>query len=232
MDYHTVMIGAPIRNRAWILPQYLKHIYNLNYPKEQIILCFIINDSTDESLSILKQFQCDHSKEYKAIMIIFRTLNQVEDARVAHIRKQIYHSLAKLRNELLDIAKAMNVEYLFSIDSDILVPSDALTKLMNDDKDIVAAQIWNDVSKTFPNILLDDKHGSFRHYLKFPKKSLFRCDVTGAVYLLKKKVFDTRYGYHNQGEDVAFCIDAKKKGFEIWADSNVYCDHLMSKPQK
>ena len=48
-----VMIGCPVRNRAWILPDYLQHLRALKYPQEQIEYCFVINDSFDETRAIL-----------------------------------------------------------------------------------------------------------------------------------------------------------------------------------
>jgi len=225
----NIMIGCPVRNRDWILPKYLKCIYEIDYPKEKIIPCFIVNDSTDNSEKILNDFMIEHGHEYKDFIIYIKNLGQVEDKRQYEIRQKIYHSLAKLRNRLLNCAIDKNVDYLLSVDSDILVPPHILKNLLADDKDIVAAQIWNDSGQKYPNIMIE-KNGKFVHYFDFPKQSLFKCDVTGAVYLIKKKVLNSiRYEYHKQGEDVGFCLSARNKGFEIWVDSRVQCKHIMNK---
>ena len=223
----NIMIGAPVRNRGWILPKYLKHIYNIDYPKDKIQLCFILNDSTDRSGEILDDFLWKHGKEYAGMTIAIERLGQVEDKRTSEVRQKIYHSLADLRNLLLESAVEKKVDYLLSVDSDILVPPKILSDLLANKKPIVSAQIWNDRTKNYPNIMI--KQGDqIVHYLNFPKNSLFPCDVTGAVYLIRKDVLSSvRYEYHRQGEDVGFCLNAKEKGFSIWADSRIKCEHVM-----
>lgn len=225
----TVMVGCPVRNRGWILPKYLEHIYNIDYPKEELIPCFILNDSTDNSERLLNEFMKKHGREYKNFIICVEHLDQVEDQRTHAVRQKIYHSLAWLRNQLLSQAISKKVDYLFSVDSDILVPRNILKDLIAADKDVVAAQIWNDDGKKFPNIMIQQE-GKIKHYFDFPKQVLFPCDVTGAVYLMKRKVFtSTRYEFHRQGEDIGFCLNAKNQGFEIWADSRIQCTHIMNK---
>ncbi|NPV54133.1 MAG: hypothetical protein HPY71_11505 [Firmicutes bacterium] len=224
-----VVIGCPVRNRDWIIGEYLDHIYNLDFPKDDLSLCFVINDSTDRTKEILMSFAREHKDEYRQIRILEHDLGQIEDQRTWNVRKKIYVSLAELRNILVEQALDMEADYLFSVDSDILVPPYTLKELIVADKDIVSAQIWNDPSKVFPNIMAH-RNGSITHYLDFPKNALFQCDVTGAVYLLKKKVLEeVRYCYHEQGEDVGFCLEAKKKGFEIWANSKIACKHMMER---
>jgi len=221
------MLGCPVRNRDWILPKYLEHIYNLNFPKGNLSLCFIINDSTDKTFDLLIDFKRKNAREYGSILLVNMDLGQIEDKRTSAVRREIYKGLAELRNVLLDVANQENVDYLFSVDSDILVPQFALTSLILSKKDIVSGQIWNDPSKTFPNIMIK-KDGKYIHYKNFPRESLFPCDVTGAVYLLKKEVIqNVRYAFHPLGEDVAFCENAQEKGFSIWCNSAVTCEHIL-----
>lgn len=222
------MIGCPCRDRGWILPKYLEYIRSLDYPKDRIILCFIYNDSTDDTLNHLVRFQEKHQAEYKDIIIVVENHNQVKDERVHSIRLKIYDSLAKLRNSLLDFAVKMNVDYLFSVDSDILVPKNALQDLIDSNKPIVSAQIWNDLAGRYPNVLIK-KGDRIVHYLDFPKNSTFRCHTTGAVYLLDKDSFSRcRYKFDKQGEDIGFCTNAEKLGIQVWCNSSVYCNHIMN----
>jgi len=229
----TVMVGAPVRDRAWILPTYLEHIYNLNYDKKKIILCFVINDSRDASESIINKWLAEYGEEYSSTIVVHCNQGQIPDERTHYVREKIYHTLSIVRNKFLDTALRSRADYLFSVDSDILVQPETLNELLKSDKDIVAAQIWNDASKRYPNILMKNKAGTIRHYFDFPKNSLFKCDVTGAVYLISRRVLEAgvRYGYHRQGEDITFCEDAKAKRFTIWANTSVCCDHIMNLAQ-
>lgn len=228
-DIPTVVVGCPVRDRAWILPYYLEHISKLDYDTRRLIPCFVVNDSSDRTEEILRKWAYENSSRYSKVIIEVFNQGQIPDRRTQEVRNRIYHSLANVRNKFLEIACNNGADYVFSIDSDILVPPNALKDLLKHNKDIIAAQIWNDASKRYPNILID-QNGVIRHYFNFPKNQLFRCDVTGAVYLISRKVVvsGVKYGYHHQGEDIAFCKDAKAKGFEIYADSNIYCEHIMN----
>jgi len=235
-NHFKILIGCPVRNREWILNDYLESIKKLNFPKKNISLCFIVNDSTDNSERILRIFQNNNIKKYDNILILTKNLNTPVDNRSGTVRNILYGSLANLRNHLLDVAKILNVDYLFSIDSDILVSSNSLVDLLECNKDIISMQIWNDERKIFPNILIKNpdstKKAEFVHYKKFPTNSIFECDATGACYLLSKNVFENvKYSWHVQGEDMAFCKDAKDLNYEIWCNPLIKCEHYLNKDE-
>lgn len=222
-----IMVGCPVRDRAWILPEYLDRIYSLDYNRKDIVLGFIINDSLDDTRKILLDFKAKHKDKYRDIRLVRVDLSLPPDTRSSN-RDLIYRGLACLRNYLLKLALEEDADYLFSIDSDILVPHDSLKVLLDSDKDIISGQIWNDRSKKFPNIMIKNNKGTYVHYKNFPRDRIFPCDVTGAVYLIKRPVIQSvKYSYHVQGEDIGFCQDAASKGFTIWCNSYVKCDHIM-----
>jgi GT2 family glycosyltransferase len=236
MVWPEITIGAPVRNRAWILRHYLDHLVSLDYPKDKIRFLFILNDSTDRSDEVLRDFKQEYKELYAGIEISVYNQHAPEDERTWR-REKIYHTLANVRNKLLE---QIETPYFFSVDTDILVPPNALKVLVESNKDIVAGVIRNDYiiqpDAEYPNQLtnlLIMKNGTIRHYMKYPLNDLFQVDVTGAIYLLKKEVCEqVRYGFDPQGEDVYFCLQAKEKGFEIWANSNVYAQHVMIVYQK
>ncbi|QCX32930.1 glycosyltransferase [Caloramator sp. E03] len=220
-----IFLGCPVHNREWILPLYLKHIYNIDYPKHNITLCFILNDSKDRSKEILLDFKKSYEAEYREIIVKEINFNMPDDLRQNRIKNKIYERLANVRNEFLSCIK--DEDYVFSIDSDILVPKDSLLRLLSHKKDIVSAIVYNDPKKKYPNILII-KNGRITHFIDFPKNSLFEVDITGAVYLLKSEICKkVKYEYHSFGEDVPFCISAKKLGYKIWCDSSIFCNHVM-----
>lgn len=240
MNSSTVTIAAPIRNRAWILPLYLKHIKNIEYPKNKIELLFVVNDSQDESLNLLTEFKENH-REYKSIRIEKYNRNAPEDKRDLNTRNNyIYTHLSKLRNYIMSKTKT---DYLLSIDTDILVQPDIINNLLKSDKDIISGLIWNgyitcvDKPYLYPNIMKIAEQGMYRHivnnYVKnapsLLSPTLMEVDLTGAVILLSRKVYKSiKYGFHPQGEDAYFCKMAQDKGFELFCDLSVFSHHIMS----
>ncbi len=236
-----ITIGCPVRDRGWILPLYLKHLMALDYPKELIGFCFLLNDSTDNSEEILYKFKEDHESEYRFIDIHKLDIGTDKDYRTKG-REIIYHALVTVRNHLLDLIKGLYyTDYFFSVDSDILVPPHALKRLIEDKKKIVAGVIWNDYvanpEARYPNVRsnLIIKSGTgpngeelLEHYYNYPLNQLFKVYMTGAVYLLAREVYSTcRYSFSSHGEDYGFCKDAIDRCYDLWADSRVFCHHIM-----
>lgn len=235
MSLPKIIIGAPIRDREWILPEYFNALLELDYPKELISFCFILNDCEDNSSTLVTQFMDLALKMgYRRVNVSTYNLNAVKDTRSSDIRAQIYHSLAKIRNYLL--SQIEDEDYLFSVDSDIIIPPDSLKKLVASNKDICSALIYNDLHFASPELrwphrycnILIEKNEGIKHYMNYPQKSLFQVHTTGAVYLLSKEVCqNVKYEFHKQGEDIGFCINAHKLGYGVWCNSDIFCDHRM-----
>jgi GT2 family glycosyltransferase len=221
-----VMIGCPLRDRAWILPRYLDCLEKLHRNTFQPQYCFIINDCTDHSPQILAEFV--HRQPG-----IVRLIEKNYDYPGGHRRGQYkFGRLAELRNLLLKAFLESDCDYLFSLDSDILVPPGTLSRLVEDDCDIVSALVCNGHEIGDPgiyNILQRSSDGSYKHIRDFPRDQIFPVDCTGAAYLIKRAVITAGVRYSNQrgGEDIAFCEAASNRGFNIFCDGRVECLHLM-----
>ena len=223
----NILIGTPIRNREWILPAYLQALENLAYPKENLAFHFILNDSTDRSKEILYTWKQEKEKDYRYIRITELNFDYPTDwgeTRITTNESSInrfnkgYKALTILRNLLLDLAWLdMKVNYLFSIDSDIIVKSDILLNLLSEEKHIIAGLVNNDVM----------------NYNFMPKgitpKGTMEVNITGAVILVSRKVIDNkkvRYSPGKTGEDEGFCLSAKAQGFKSYILSDLQ-NHIM-----
>jgi cellulose synthase/poly-beta-1,6-N-acetylglucosamine synthase-like glycosyltransferase len=241
MTLPTLTIAAPIRNRDFILNQYLEHILNIDYPKNKINLFFILNDSTDQSESILKQFKVHYHAQYNRITIETYNRNVPPDTRTTDIRnKHIYNHLSILKNYIM---RKVKTEKLLFIDSDILVPNSVINNLLKSEKDIISGLIYNgylvdpEYPYRYPNVMRLNERNTYEHitnrsirnaaYNKH--QNLIKVDLTGAVWMLDKAVYKKiKFGYHPQGEDAYFCAMAQHNGFELWCDTGTFCSHVMS----
>lgn len=231
-DYPTVTIGCPVRNREKYLPHYLKCIHNLDYPKNKITLYFIVNDSQDKTSEILWKFKNEFGKEYNRIKIDTVNQNAIADIRMEKVRKEIYKTLSNLRNSWL---QGIKTDYALSCDSDIMMPSDTLQKLIRHEKDYVAGLIINgylfnpDNPYLYTNILKRINQAQYLHITEYEELQLIEVDFTGAIMLLSYNACKAgKFATHNQGEDGAFCEDLKSKGFKIYCDTSAKCTHCMS----
>jgi cellulose synthase/poly-beta-1,6-N-acetylglucosamine synthase-like glycosyltransferase len=246
----VVCISSLIRDREWILPRYLMHLYNLDYDKSKIIIYWVMNDSIDGSEKLLQNFKKEHEHEYRQI-IIEKVKNKapVYKRSIAkhpnHAEKywfEVYSNLAALRNKVIDkVLELQDVEFLFNIDSDILVNKDDLTLLVESKCDVVAGIINNDairnwgkdVHQSATNILNFNEHGKVYHIIGWQDSDgLIGVECTGAIALFNVDIYkqhpDLRYSFDRQGEDISWFRKAKELGIKSFANTFVQPQHIMA----
>lgn len=139
--------------------------------------------------------------------------------------------------------------HLLMIDADTVPPDNAVSKLLSHDKDIISALTpilrYNDENKSwevYDNCFIAadrDENGKIiqTHIAQRDTglQQIFRCGT--ACILIKREVFDRlSHPYfrfitneegtkHTRSEDINFCDMARNRGFDIWADTSVYCGH-------
>lgn len=139
---------------------------------------------------------------------------------------------------------AQDADYLFMIDDDMLAPPDLFFKLAANDKDICAALAFTRNPDHKPVIYdaiegYDKVTGQHYHTTKFamnyPRDTLVECDAVGfGAVLIKRKVIEALsqardpmfMGLAGTGEDITFCIKARKLGFSVWMDTRIKLGHL------
>lgn len=232
-----ILCGAPVHNREDLLPGYLASmVAQHSFDSEMDVgYAFVLNNCNDATVHILNTFKSKFDSVFPVNLIF------AEGESFSRRTSDRYSALAEYRNMLLDEAVSGEWDYLFSVDTDIVVPLGTLKRLLNHKKDIVSACVYNDELKIREVIRCLPQHRR-TNIMKFSDKAnlkcanhvsvlpqeLFRCDVAGAVYLVSNQVARAcRYGWDPQGEDIAFCREAIKAGLEIWADGRLMCQHLM-----
>lgn len=149
-------------------------------------------------------------------------------------------------NNLVKDARQIKATHLLNVDCDMIFPPDAIPKLLQANKDIVGVNYrWrgNHVTQDAPQSTVrfpgNEKNG-YRTVLEedFPKE-LFECAAVGlGLTLIDMRVFDKLpFPYFrtqeneetgHRTEDIVFCRDARKLGFEVWCDPTIKMGHLGS----
>lgn len=242
-----ILIACPIKDREWILPDYLEHILALDYDKSKISLYFVINNCIDNSLKHIKNFCIKHSHLYERIYVDNHTDKEMpDDKRTKEVRRNYtYHLLAALRNRMLDKCVEIGADYLLSCDSDILVRPDTLKRLLEHKEHCVSSLVYNgylyqsiDEAYKFSNCLrFNANKGIYEHVVSKriaepnsnPVGTTTVVDFTGACILISRELASkARYAYFNRGEDEPFCKSAKKLGYNVLCDISMLQAHIMS----
>ena len=145
------------------------------------------------------------------------------------------------RNELARQAQELACPYtnekythLLWLDDDIMFNPDLAIKLIEHDLDMVTALYYSRIDKILPVIYLhcNDKKDPFKHFpLVEVPDNLFEVDACGfGALMMKREVLDKIkapwFDFNQAGEDISFCVKAKKAGIKIHCDATYKLGHL------
>lgn len=151
------------------------------------------------------------------------------------------YRIDQIRNLIAHHTIMLDYDYLFSIDYDIKLPKYALTKMLSEDKDIISGiYIQRKHEAKIPEIYRANETGGVKpiHINEVQGNNVIDVDGCGfGCVLIKthvlKEIGYPQFVYHNTldfqhtlSEDIDFCFKAKQKGFKIYADCSVKCEHI------
>ena len=148
----------------------------------------------------------------------------------------------QVRNLIADWAK--NYDYLFSVDSDIVLPKNTLENMIAANKDIISGlYIQRNEEFHILEVYFDMPNGGVENipWDMIRHNSVVEIAACGmGCALIKSEVFRRmqypHYEYkpalnhnHTMSEDIDFCLKARSLGFKVYADPSILCDHVGQK---
>jgi len=203
---NKILVGSPIADvKAYSILNFVRGINDLDFPKELLTKVFV---DTSPHLNWIKQKM--EGWIYQKIDI-----NQEKTPDLVHRR------LVAACNILREIVLTGDFSHLFLVECDVIVPTSALTKMLDADKDIVQGLYYVDFDF-------------------FPPEWWIAGDVLKdagnrgclGVALIKKEVLEKisfRYDPNmlKAFHDAFLYADAAKLGFSSVVHCGVICDHLL-----
>ena len=228
-----ILIAAPIHEDEKIFKLYLKHLRNLNIPKDvEVFKLFMLHNCENFS----------HLLEENEQGIIYNNItNYSKDETTHNWKADNFKDVTIMKNKLKDIALNENFDYIFYVDSDLMLHKNTLVDLLDADKDMISETFWtkwnnNGVEKDMPNCWHFDNYTFISKLFSklIELKDYHRVGMTGACTLIKRKVLENPVINWNpinnisftQWEDRAFCTRVSVAGFEIWTSNNYPAKHL------
>jgi GT2 family glycosyltransferase len=142
------------------------------------------------------------------------------------------------RNRIFDTC---DTDYLLFVDSDMVFSPQGINDLLKHKKDIIGGLYFHRNAPHLPLAGHRTETGGTKFISEIPDE-VFEVDSIGTGFLLisrnvmdemkieagKDKPFDLRRLPNGTelGEDMAFCLRAKEKGFSIWCDPNIAIGHI------
>ena len=128
-----ILITAPVQQDIKIFKEYLWSLNRLIIPEGyEVHKYFYLHNAEN-----LKKFL--QSNEYE----VFNDNVEVQQSDLTHIwTQQNFSAVAQMRTKALEYARKNNFDYIFSIDSDVILHKETLIDLLNEQKDAIAKIYW------------------------------------------------------------------------------------------
>lgn len=246
-----VLVGSPIRQQPAILKEFLESLKELK--QETIELSFLFVDDNDNALSsqILYDFSCSTPNVmiHKHSSSDYYLRNEVTHAW----NEQLVWKVAHLKNMIIQIAVEFNYDYLFFIDSDIILHPQTLEQLKTAGKEIISEVFWTKWQPDFPElpqVWIEDHYTMFHKHrneqitpeealrrqeefvMMLRKPGVYEVGGLGACTLLSRSALEKGVNFKEiknvsfWGEDRHFCIRAAALGIELYVDTHIPAYHI------
>ena len=231
METKKVLVGCPIYDgKEYCLKEYIEGLKSLTF--ENFDVCLVDTSKKGDFFKKLLEIASDWEKEKKGKFSV---------KRIPYISPEPRQRIIEARNMIREIALKENYDYFFSLEADVIAPSDMIERLLLREKEIVSGVYFNLVPQRNSLVILafektgENEHGEVETRTLtlqdiMPSRLIENLYVTGVgCILIKRNVlakikfrFDEKF---DAFDDWWFCTDAIKEGFSINLDTSMLCKH-------
>jgi len=249
---NKVLIGSPICQKPQILNEFLQSLNELNKEDLDVDYFFVDDNKNEKSSIILSNF----ATENKNVLIKESKREDSEyicDRDTHYWKESLVWKVAGFKDSIIKYAKDNSYDYLFFIDSDLVLDSSTLKHLISTGKDIISEVFWtkwNADSLELPQVWLKDHYSMYKSIrgeklsnseiqnrqnefiteLRIP--GIYEVGGLGACTLISKYAIDKGVCFKEiknisfWGEDRHFCIRASSLGLPLYVDTHYPAYHI------
>jgi len=251
LDKKRVLVGSPVYQKPEILDAFLKSLKNLSKDTISIDYMFVDDNVDENSTGLLAQFEREESnviivqgKEHGAYLCNDES-HQWDDILIIEV--------ANYKNSIIDYTIENNYDYLFFVDSDLVLYPNLIEHLKTANKDIISEIFWSQWHNDRPlepNVWLFDEYDlvpkrlgeklsekemeirqtKFLNQLRIP--GLYEVGGLGACTLISRAALVAGVNFKPiknltiHGEDRFFCIRAAVLGIDLFVDTHYPAYHI------
>lgn len=224
-----ILIAAPVRQSEKVFTEYLESLDRLQIPDGTVCDRAFYLHGCPELRELLRPedtvFYNDRDADYEAA----EDTHRWSGAALSEV--------AGMKNALLELCRTAGYDYIFFVDSDLILHPTTLQVLLSRGKDICAEIFWtrweNGGGELAPNCWDYDFYSFADGAARYQKSGCVETGGTGACILISRRVIEAGVNYNpiknlpmTQWEDRAFCIRAVCAGFDLFIDTTRPARHL------
>lgn len=249
-----ILIGSPIHQQPEILTEFLLSLKELETDSFEI-QHFFIDDNIDENSSeILNEFQ----KNQDNVFVMNSNDNSYYNTsgQTHEWKEHLIWKVANFKEDMIHYAKINHYDYIFLIDSDIVLNPKTLVQLFKQQVDIISNIFWTKWTlegPELPQVWLRDQYILFESYRnenlsqedisirmnefiqKLRVPGVYQVGGLGACTLISRKAIEKGVSFREipnltfWGEDRHFCIRAAALGLDMYVDTHLPAFHIYRK---
>lgn len=247
-----VLLSSPICKNSRILKEFLETIDKQKQDSIKIDFYFVDDNDESESSELLKKFRREHDN-----CLLFlgpkKEIKYQEDENTHYWNEYLVWRLAAIKDTMIQHARENDYDYIFFVDSDLILHPNTIEHLVSLNVDIVSEVFW---TKWTPDSIELPQVWLYDHYGLVPKgrneqiteeearrrlfqlldtlrtPGLYQVGGLGACTLISKNAINKGVSFAEiknvsfWGEDRAFCIRAEVLGLELYASTSYPPLHL------
>jgi len=250
-----ILIGSPIRQKTAILKEFLESLDRLEHKNATVDYFFVDDNEVEESRALLKQFAQVKGKKCLVLPVpeAGKDSKFICDETTHHWNESLVWKVASFKDQMIQKALNEDFDYLFLIDSDIVLHPKTLDQLVSANKDIISNIFWTcwyPNAQLLPQVWLSDHYTQFEHGIgeqvsqdeaqkrhrafieKMQQPGTYEVGGLCACTLISKNALKKNVSFrkiHNLkfwGEDRHFCIRAAALGLSLHVDTHYPSYHI------
>lgn len=230
-----ILVGSPIRQNSEILKEFLFSLRHLQ-GDIQFDFCFIDDNVDEQSSRLLEEFKDQVPGRCFIYKAAADNIPYVCDEITHHWTNETIWKVAAFKDGMINQARHQEYDYLFLIDSDIVLNPCTIIQLIGADKDIISEIFWTrwqPDTDDLPQVWISDVYTltpEFVQKLRVP--GVHQVGGLGACTLISKRALQAGVSFakiHNLsywGEDRHFCIRAGALGLSLFVDTHYPAYHI------
>jgi len=249
-DKKRILIGSPVHQKPEILNMFLTSLLNLETDGYDVSFLFIDDNIEAKSSELLDRFR-QGSRAFVLKSYYHDQYIKTDHTHVWH--DSLIWKVAGFKNEIIDFCLHNDYDYLFLIDSDLVLHPNTLNQLVAANREIISNIFWTkwqpDIME-LPQVWVKDFYTLYhanrneklnqeeitRRTLEFltmlRKPGVYKVGGLGACTLIARSALEKGVNFSEisnvsfWGEDRHFCIRAAALGIELYVDTHYPAFHI------